>query len=129
MSKKWMPPVAGILEILAGFMMLASASLYLMMLHVAARVPWVGLSFAVILAGFLGMLPLVGGVCALLRRRWRLAFVGTIPAVALFLIVPETLGRFADLHWGIAQHYSFALSLLLSIAPITLIVLSKREFK
>ena len=123
-----MPTTAGILEIIAGFVMLASTFLYLMMLHVVGA-PWVGLSLAVILAGFLGILPLAGGVYALLRRRWRLAFVGTIPAIALFLIVPETSGRYADLTWGISQHYSFALSLLLSISPIALIVLSKREFK
>ena len=123
-----MPITAGILEILAGFMFLASAFLYLMMLHVVGA-PWVGLSLAVILAGFLGILPLVGGIFALRRRRWRLAFVGTIPTVALFLIVPETTGRYADLFWGIAQHYSFALSLLLSTAPIAIIVLSKREFR
>lgn len=116
------------MEILAGFMFLASAFLYLMMLHVVGA-PWAGLSLAVILAGFLGILPLVGGICALRRRRWKLTFASTLPTVPLFLIVPETLGRFADLHWGIAQHYSFALSLLLSIAPIILTTISKREFK
>ncbi len=66
MNRKWMPITAGILEMLAGFMFLASAFLYLMMLHVVGA-PWVGLSLAVILAGFLGILPLVGGVYALLR--------------------------------------------------------------
>ena len=128
MSRKWIPTTAGILEMLAGFMFLASAFLYLMMLHVVGA-PWVGLSLAVILAGFLGILPLVGGIFALRCRRWKLAFVGTFPTVPLFLIVPETLGKYADLTWGIAQHYSFTLSLLLSIAPIVLIALSKREFK
>lgn len=123
-----MPITAGILEILAGFMFLASAFLYLMMLHVVGT-PWVGLYLAAILAGILGILPVVGGTLALRRRRWELAFVGAFPTVPLFLIVPETLGRYADLTWGIAQHYSFALPLLLSIAPIGIIVLSKREFR
>ena len=128
MNKTWKPIAAGILEILAGLMFLASAFLYLTMLHVVGAA-WVGLSFAVILAGFLGILPVVGGIFAFRHLRWRLAFAGTFPIFLLFLIVPETVGRFADLHWGIAQHYSFALSLLFSIAPITLIVLSKKEFK
>ena len=128
MNRKWMPIAAGILEILAGFMFLASAFLYLMMLHVVGA-PWAGLSLAVILAGFLGILPVVGGICALRRRRWKLAFVGSLPTVPLFFIVPETLSGFANLQWGISQYYSFALSLLLSISPIVIIVLSKREFK
>jgi hypothetical protein len=128
MNRKWMPIAAGIFEILSGFMFLASAFLYLMMLHVMGA-PWVGLSPAVILAGFLGVLPMVGGICALRHRRWKLAFVGTFPTVTLFLIVPETLGKFAYIQWGMAQPYSFASSLLFSISPIALIVISKREFK
>ncbi|HEY51366.1 MAG TPA: hypothetical protein G4O20_06125 [Dehalococcoidia bacterium] len=128
MNRKWMPIVGGICEILAGLVMLASAFVIIMMLHVVGA-PWAGLSPAIIVAGFLGTLPVVGGIFALRRRRWKLAFVGTLPIVPLFLIVPETSGKFANIHWGMAQHYSFALSLLLSISPIALIILSKREFK
>ncbi len=123
-----MPIAAGILEILAGFMLLASAFVLLMMFHVVGA-SWLELSPYIIVAGILGILPVVGGIFALQCRRWKLALVGTFPTVPLFLIVPETLGRYADITWGIAQHYSFALSLLLSIVPIAVIVLSKREFK
>ena len=123
-----MPITAGILEMLAGFMFLASAFLYLMMLHVVGA-PWVGLSLAVILAGFLGILPLVGGVYALLRRRWGLAFSGAITTVPLTFIAPFGIGPWANNEYGIALHYFSWLPMLLSIAIITLVVLSKREFK
>jgi len=128
-----MPIVAGILEILAGFMFLASVFLYLMMLHVVGA-PWVQLSLAVILAGFLGILPLVGGVCALLRRRWRLALAGAIATLPLFLVA-QFGGRLlvGDLGTNLTT-LSFrlvylVLPILLSVAIITLVILSKKEFK
>ena len=136
MNKKWMPITAGILEILAGFWMFAAAYFTFRALYVLAARPWDDPSLPILMGwmipfavGFLGIMPLVGGVYALLRRRRRLAFAGAIATVPLFFVAPFGLGSWANLKYGIALHYFFWLPLLLSIAIITFIVLSKREFK
>ena len=145
MSKKWMPITAGILEILAGFLLLFAAFVFFGLLYLETPRPWEESSLSVygltrfvtvliwwmvpFVAGLLGIVPLVGGVYALLRRRWGLAFSGAIATVPLTFIAPFGIGPWANNEYGIAQHYFSWLPLLLSIAIITLLVLSKREFK
>ena len=83
--------------------------------------------------GLLGMLSVVGGVFALLRRKWRLAFAGAIATVPLFLTARFGGRVFIDFSYTQPSPPIFylylVLLLLLSIAMITLLVLSKREFK
>ena len=145
MSKKWMPITAGILEILAGFLLLFAASVFFRLLYLETPRPWDELSLSVygvirflyvflwwmapFVAGLFGIVPLVGGVCALLHRRWGLTFAGAIAAVPLIFVAPFGLGSWAHYEYGIALHYFSWLPLLLSIAIITLVIISKREFK
>lgn len=130
-----MPIVAGILEILAGFLMLASAYFIFIVSFVLVARPWDDPSLPILMGwmipfivGFLGIMSLVGGAYALLRRRWRLAFRGAITTVPLLLAVPLGIGAWAVHKYGIAWHYFFWLPLLLSAVIITLIIRSKREF-
>ena len=145
MSRKWMPIAAGVLEILAGCGILFSALAFFELLYLVTPRPWDELSLSVygltrfiyvllwwmvpFVAGLLGIVPLVGGVCALLHRRWGLAFAGAVATVPLFIVAPFGLGSWANLKYGIAPHYFFWLPLLLSIVIITLVILSKREFR
>ena len=140
-----MPITAGILEILAGFGILFSALNFFGLLYLEAPRPWDELSLSVygviqfvsallwwmipFIFSLFGIVPLVGGVCALLRRRWVLAFAGAVTTVLLIFIAPFGLGSWANYEYGIAQHYFSWLPLLLSIVIITLVVLSKKEFK
>jgi len=136
-----MPIVAGILEILAGLVMLASALIILQMLLLLGGLPWkehlelmefvIRLLWLLIpfIAVFICIVSVVGGVYAIKRRRWRLAFVGAICTVPLFFSTLFGLGARLEYRYDIALHYSIWLPLLLSAVIITLVVLSKREFK
>ena len=140
-----MPIVAGILEILAGFGVLFAALTFFELLYLEARRPLDEFSLSVygliqfvtallwwmipFIFSLFGIVPLVGGVCALLHRRWGLVLAGAIATVPLTFIAPFGLGSWANYEYGIALHYFSWLPLLLSIVIITLIVLSKREFK
>ena len=127
-----MPIAAGILEILAGFIMLFSSFAIGALMTLAPPGP---LNFLWPLGqGLLSILSVVGGVFALMRRRWRLALAGAIATLPLFLVV-QFGGRllFGDFGTDLTT-LSFrllyqALPLLLSIAIIALIILSKKEFK
>ena len=136
-----MPITAGILEIMAGFWMLASAFFILGLSLVEVPRPWDDPSLGLWLwwmipfvVGILGIMALVGGVFALLRRRWGLAFAGAIATVPLFLVA-QFGGRMLVENSGTGlTPLSFllfyqALPLLLSISVIALIILSKKEFK
>ena len=118
-----LPLIVGILEILAGSWMLANAFLTLYLTFGFATRPLEAWYFLwPLFIGLIGILPVVGGLCALKRRRWRLAFDGALGT----LLVPLPLlllNLFYMLSWWFA-----ACLLLLPIAIIILIVLSKREF-
>lgn len=145
MNKTWKPIAAGILEILAGFGILFSALAFFELSYVLTPRPWDELSLSAyglirfvtallwwmipFIFGLFGIVPLVGGVCALFHRRWGLAFAGAIGTVPLTFIAPFGLGPWANYEYGIALHYFSWLPLLLSIIIITLVILSKREFK
>lgn len=137
MSKKWMPITAGILEILAGFGMLGAAYPIFLLLYWEVERPWEDPSLGLwtawmipFVAGLLGILSVVGGVFALKHRRWGLAFAGAIATFPLFVVAGLGVGRFVKYLYGITWGWlPTGCLLLLVIAIITLIVLSKREFK
>lgn len=130
MNKKWMPIVAGIFEIIAGFWMLFS-------ICVSAGVEggpdelheFLLLSILLIL----GLLAVVGGIFALIRRKWRLAFAGAIATLPLFLVAQIGLRMLEDYPYYRPTPPIFYLNLvsplLLSIVIIALLILSKRRFK
>jgi len=141
MNRKWMPIAAGIFEILAGFIMLASALNISVLILLEAQRPWEKLTLGLMqfvsnllllllpfITGFLGIALIVGGVYAIQRRRWRLAFVGAIATVPFILMTPWGVGA-TMYRYDIAMHYFIWLPLLLWVTIITLLVLSKREFK
>jgi len=132
-----MPILAGILEILAGFAVLGSILFIIWLAWLTGQRPWDDpdlllwiLWMIPFICGLLGIVSLVGGVCALMRRRWRLAFWGSISTVSLFFVEASGgLGSWAEFYYGIAPHYFYWSPLLISAAIITLVVLSKREFR
>ena len=137
MNRKWMPILAGILEILAGFAVLASILFIIWLAWLTGQRPWDDPSLLLwilwmipFIIGLLGIVSLVGGVCALMRRRWRSAFWGSISTVSLFFVAAfGWLGSWTEFDYGIAPHYFYWSPLLISAAIITLVVLSKREFR
>ena len=141
MNRKWMPIAAGILEILAGFVFLASAYFVFSMLYIEVQRPWEDPSFfnwiwwmTPFIGCILSIMALVGGVFALLRRRWRLALTGAIATIPLFLVAQfGARFLFGDLAANLTllsfRLVYLVLPPLLSVAIITLLILSKREFK
>jgi len=134
MNKKWMPIVAGILEIVDGFGILTSAFFFLILGYIEHRGPWQPWDFLwfflwLSIPFFLGIVSVVGGVCALRRRKWRLAFAGAAAAISLPLIALFGLAGWIEYDYNLPQLYTFGLGFLLSISPIVLLSLSKREFK
>ncbi len=123
-----MPIAAGIVEILAGFWMLISVP-YLVGF---SETPLEGLEpheflFLSILI-ILGLLAVVGGILALIHRKWRLALAGAVSAIPLpFAIIP--FAAWASYFHNILSPSIFALGFLLALSPIVLLLLSKREFK
>lgn len=129
-NKTWKPIVAGILEILAGIVMFYVAFLFLFLIGVEAPRPLEPWYFLWPLApGFLGVLSLVGGVCAVIRRRWRLAFMGAIATIPGLMLLPRGVHHFDAWYFQLWYFFIVIWPLLPSVAIIALIVLSKREFK
>ncbi|MGB2876589.1 MAG: hypothetical protein WBB97_00950 [Dehalococcoidales bacterium] len=126
-----MPIVGGVLEILAGFWMLFCAYVIGGLMALAPPEPWNFLWLLV--PGLLGMLSVVGGICALWRRIWGLALAGAIATVPLFLVARFGLRWLDDYPYFEPTPPIFYLNLvsplLLSIVIITLLILSKREFR
>ena len=129
MNKKWMPITAGILEIMAGFWMLASAYFFLALMYIETPWPWPLGYFLLFLLPFLGILSMVGGVYALKRRKWRLAFGGAAATIPLPLMALSGLAQWAQQVHNIPELYSFVLGFILSVSIIVLLRLSKREFQ
>jgi len=130
MKKTWMPITAGILEMLAGIVPFAFAPLYLFLIGIEAPRPLEPWYFLwVLVPALFGVLSLVGGVCALLRRRWRLAFWGAIATIPCLMLLPRGAHSFDA--WYLQLWYSFIViwPLLISAAIIALIILSKKEFR
>lgn len=131
-----MPIVAGVFEILAGFGGVTSAFYIFTLLYLEAPrqlETWELIAFGwqwliPFIAGFSGIVSMVGGICALLCRRWGLAFAGAAATIPIIWLAPIAFGGFDVGNSGIIAAY-YALSLLFPITLIVLIVLSKGEFK
>jgi len=79
MERKWKPRAAGILCIIDGLICVIPCilvALYFLSYGWRAGLGW--LTFAGALLVIVGIMPIVGGIYALRRRRWRLALAGSI---------------------------------------------------
>ncbi len=106
MKKTWKPPVAGILSVTSGVSFLGAAIFVLLTSGDSPEgviLPLFWMPFTI--------LALAGGICAILRKKWRLALTGSISAalVGFVIIMPYA-------------------SLLLGIPAYILIKMSKEEF-
>ena len=124
-----MPIVAGIFEIIAGFWMLFSICVdALLGLESGPIQPHEFLFLSTF--SILGLLAVVGGVCALIHRKWRLAFAGAIATLPLFLVAQIGLRMLEDYPYYRPTpsifYLNFVSPLLLSIVIIVLIIISKR---
>jgi hypothetical protein len=76
----------------------------------------------------LGVLALIGGVFALMHRRWRLALTGAAGVVPLpFAII--AFAAWARYFHNIPSQSTYALATLLAFFPIVLLILSRKQFK
>lgn len=92
MERKWKPTVAGILSIISGVVGLVAVFGLIIAISVTGGfyipgteqipkfVPYFLTGIAIPLA-ILSVLSLVGGICALQRRKWGLALAGSISAI------------------------------------------------
>ena len=86
MSRPWMPKIAGILDIVVGGLTVAFA----IFLLVGGIMTWGqagGGDFFILLAiifAIIGVPPIVGGIYALQRKRWRQALIGSLFAAPLW---------------------------------------------
>jgi hypothetical protein len=86
--KTWKPTVTGILNIVVGALGLVSVvgiliALLFVYTYTEVDLVTVILIVCAVYSGVLGVLSLVGGIYALQRQKWGLAFVGSIAAVLL----------------------------------------------
>ncbi len=72
MSKKWMPIVGGIFEILAGFWMLISAFFLTVLSDTPPKLWDPGELLLLSIIVIFGLLAVVGGIFALIHRKWSL---------------------------------------------------------
>ena len=125
MNKKWMPIVAGILDIISGALQLGGSlsAIGLIIsrgwsiaginpLSLIFTLPWIGT----------GVVAILGGIYIIQRKKWNLAFWGAFAA-----FIP--LGVLVTFYSLMFNQPAWALILLLGIAAIVLTVLSKKEFK
>jgi hypothetical protein len=130
MKKTWMPITAGILEILAGIVPFVVAPLFLFLIGIEAPRPLQPWYFLwVLVPALFGVLPLIGGVCALLRIRWRLAFWGAMATIPVLMVIPRGVHYFDEWYFQLWNIFISIWPLLISAAIIALIVLSKKQFK
>ena len=124
-----MPIVAGIFEILAGFWMLVSLFFLIGFAEKSLErfEPHEYVLPSIIF--ILGVLALVGGVFALIHRKWRLALAGAAGIVPLPFITASVLAAVVRYDYNIPMAYTIGLEVLISISPIVLLLLSKREFR
>ena len=129
MSRKWMPIAAGILETMAGFWMVIS-SYFLTDLSEPPLESW-SLYWILWLSTIfiLGALSIVGGIFALIRRKWALALAGAVAIITIPFITLSVIVWWAESLHNIPPPFTYSLEVLLSISPLLLLVLSKGEFK
>jgi len=134
MDKKWMPITAGVLDIIHG---VGEILVGVFFIKVVRDLPWGGIygTEEVILWLILipiGVLAVVGGIHAFIRKRWPLALVGGIVTFilpALFMLdywegfEPRSLRDF------FSSHTLLGFSGIPAIVAIILTVLSRKQFK
>ncbi len=137
-NRKWMPIVAGILDLISGaFQLLVFVSILGIALIAfgfgeglfgASVPPEVAIFF--LPPGITGILAIVGGVYTLKRKKMGLAYMGAIaaffpivPIVVRWALVPILGG--VDPRWTLIALFLA----LLGIPPIVLTSLSKKEFE
>jgi hypothetical protein len=136
MKRTWKPTTAGILCIIAGIIGVIPG--------IVAFSSIAGLSAPSIA---LGIVAIVGGICALNRRSWGPALAGAICALfgpAGFLVIIGLLAvKYADMEPGLqpprildiifsplSPYFDFSLgSVILGILAIIFVIMGKREFK
>lgn len=119
-----MPIAAGMLDLIGGATQLLAtifASIYGIALGAVGGVLILDAIF-----GFTGILAIVGGVYALRRKKWGLAFAASFTAFFPCVLWPFL---FSSLIVSISPELLFAPPSLLGIAAIVLTVLSRKEFK
>lgn len=112
MNKTWKPKVAGILGIIGGAFLLG-ITLFLIRWGIA----WI-LAPLVLPA----ILAIVGGVYAMVRRKWPMALAGSISAFF-------TLLAFGAIYYSTSEKMIVWVPMLVGIGSIVLTVLSKKEFE
>ena len=121
MSKKWMPIIAGILDVLSGVFQLMAAVFFLSMSNVDVMVGRLEEIYPIIITLILfALLAVIGGIYNIRRTKWPLAITGSI-AASIFL--PLML---YFVIWGTV--FQWLLFMLPGIIAIILTVLSKKEF-
>ena len=145
MKRTWMPRVAGILCIIVGIIdlipvMAVMAIIFSNMFALRAIPRFAPLILIpLILLLVFGIMPIVGGIYALRRRRWKLALAGSIccPLSALSLLVfyfllvgilayPDTPESSVTILMILGFIVGFV---IFGILPIVFVVNSKGEFK
>jgi hypothetical protein len=111
MNRTWKPIVAGVLDILSGAFLLG-ITLFLAIPGITWIVPTLVLP---------AILAIVGGVYAIMRRKWPMALAGSISAVLTLLALGAVYYRTSEeiIAWVPA---------LVGISAVALTVLSKEEF-
>jgi len=145
MERTWKPTAAGILCIYAGIIglipVMAVAVLFVVASSMFGDIPFI--IFAVLIPLILfGILPIVGGIYALRRRRWGLALAGSICCpLACFVIlgfyfVLSFIGSVAV--WPRTPESGDTIPMIIGfivgfvifgILPIVFVILGRREFK
>ncbi len=112
MNKTWKPIAAGVLDILSGAFLLGIT------LFLAIR----GIAWIVAPLVLPAILAIVGGVYAMIRRKWPMALAGSISAFF-------TLLAFGAIYYSTSEEIIVWVPTLVGIGAIVLSVLSKKEFE
>ena len=127
--KIWIPKAAGILEIVAGLWMVISCYFLVDLSEPPFKswssywILWLSTLFV------LGALAASGGTFALLKRKCALAFAGAVAAIPLPFITLSVIVWWAEHLHNIPQPCTYGLEALISISPLVLLIISKREFR
>jgi len=132
-NKTWKPIAAGILDLFIGSVELLFAIIVFWIWELRHDVELSGIGELLIKNSipisipfsFVGILALVGGVYALRRKKWELAFTASIMA---FILLMPWMGFFLNSRHP-AAHPAPSLILLLGIAAIVLTALARKEFE
>jgi amino acid transporter len=144
MERTWKPIVAGILCIIDGLICVIPCILVAFFFLLYGGVVGVGwLTLAGALLVIVGIMPIVGGIYALRRRRWGLALAGSIFTL-LNCVVLGVLGTVVYIG-AIADNFSvqpsdltpfvtilivgLAVFGILALIALILVILGRREFK